>query len=573
MNQGTTVPELFRAYCESGSTRTLARWKHEGRWLEHTGAEMHATVRALARFFEARGIRHGDRVGILCGSVPAWPLCDIAILSLGAVTVGAYTSSTQEQLAYVFGHAQVRAVVCGSLDLLYRARSVQAELPDAKTWILIDDEGGLGGVEAPARHAAEVVRESSKDLVLLSEALREGATLDGASPERYDELVRSVSEDDLATIIYTSGTTGPPKGAMLLHRNVTRTTTATAQAFDLTPEDLGVVFLPFAHALQRLASYTGLAAGTAGAYAESIERLPETWREVRPTVQASVPRIWEKVHLRVQNGLDKASPAKRRLFRWAISVGRRMAERERAGTRDSAPLPLKLQHAIADRLIFRKVRARFGGRTRFLTSGGAPISVELLEFFHAMGILILEGWGLTETGSAATVNTELGYRFGTVGRAIGTVELKIADDEEILIKSPGVFAGYYKNEEATKAAFTPDGWFKTGDLGEIDADGFLKITDRKKNLIITAGGKNVAPANVVAALKRHSPQVSQVYVHGDRRPCLVALITLDPEAKGTAADKKQALSEGLREANRELARYEQIRAFAIVPEEFTEEQG
>ncbi|HVY61441.1 MAG TPA: AMP-binding protein, partial [Planctomycetota bacterium] len=400
-----------------------------------------------------------------------------------------------------------------------------------------------------------------------------GAAALARDPGAFERLVAAVEPADLATIIYTSGTTGPPKGAMLTHRNLASVLEATRDMLPLGPDDIGVAFLPLAHSLQRVASYGGIAFGVRGAFAESIEKLPESWREIRPTVQASVPRIWEKAYARAQGMVEGGTPLRKALFGWALGVGKRMAEYRRRGAERFAPRSLKLQHALAERLVFSRVKAVFGGRVRFLTSGGAPISVEILEFFYAMGILVLEGWGLTETAAPATLNTPDAFKFGTVGRALAGTEVKIAADGEVLVRGPGVFQGYWRDPEATREAFTGDGFFKTGDVGEIDADGFLRITDRKKSLIVTSAGKKIPPANVEAAVKKHAPIVSQVYVHGDRRSFLVALVTLDPEEAKRAADPAAAAAAGFEAANRELARYEQVKRWKVLDREFTQEEG
>jgi long-chain acyl-CoA synthetase len=535
----STLPRVLLERLERDAAREIILCKRDGRWVGETGAQALAKVRSVAAALLARGVKRGDRVGIIGETRAEWALCDLAILSVGACTVGVYTTSTADQAQYILDHAGVRLAFHDSAE--HRAK--------------------LG----PAREAVGFAE--------LEAFARSGDVHLAADPGAFDRAVAAVAPDDLATIIYTSGTTGPPKGAMLTHRNLCAVIEATRHLFPLGPEDIGVAFLPMAHSLQRVAGYGAMAMGVRGAFAESIEKLPENWREIQPTVQASVPRIWEKVYVKAQQKLGEASPLRRKLFAWALGVGRRMAEYRKRGAERFAPLELRAQHAVADRLVFTRIRALFGGKVRFLTSGGAPISIDLLEFFYALGILILEGYGLTETAAPATLNTPDAFRFGTVGRAIPGVEIQIDPaDGEVLVRGPNVFKGYWKDEAATREVFAADGFFRTGDIGELDADGYLRITDRKKSLIVTSAGKKIAPANVEFVLKRHSPLISQVYAHGDRRSYLVALITLDPEEAaraGAEAEVARAVAAG----NQELARYEQVKRWKVLPAEFAQEDG
>lgn len=566
-----TLPNLFWDFCQRKWDREIVRWKHREVWVGHRGREMFAEAQALALWLENEGVQAGDRVGVLSATVPAWGLLDMAILCLRAVTVGVYTTLATEQVRYVLDHAGIEVLFCQSEALLERVRSVWPKLPALRRVVLLDDRDGLGGLAAFPEQAASARAAADGRLGTLSAARTEGAALVAGRPDRFRALMAAALPDDLATLIYTSGTTGPPKGVMLTHRNLARTARIAAAVGDLRPTDWGVAFLPMAHALMRIATYTGLVAGVGGAYAPSIERLLETWRDVAPTVQASVPRIWEKAYQRIQVRLAAAPAIGRALFGWAIAAGRRRAEAERAGRElgwwDRA------RAALADRLVLRRIRALFGGRTRHLTSGGAPISVELLELFHAMGILVLEAYGLTETSGPVTLNTRSALRFGTVGRVLPETELRIARDGEILVRGPGVFRGYYRAEEATKEVLDADGWFRTGDIGELDADGFLRITDRKKNLIVTAQGKNVAPATVEAAIRRQLPWLEHVYVHGDRRPYVVALVTVDQETRELERKLEEKIGRGFDAANEQLARYEQAKRWMLLPEGFTEEAG
>jgi long-chain acyl-CoA synthetase len=545
-----TLPRLLLDRLAVDAQRDLVYHKEGDRWTAVTGAQALERVRGLALGLHDLGVRRGDRVAILGETRPEWMLADLAILAIGAVTVGIYTTSPPPQVAHVLSNSGARAVFYDREEQRAKLAAVRADCPALEHILAFAD------MEALARRGEAALARDA---------------------QAFERLVAAVEPSDLATIIYTSGTTGPPKGAMLTHANLVSVIEAARDVLPLGPDDIGVAFLPLAHSLQRVASYGGLALGVRGAFAESIEKLPENWREIRPTVQASVPRIWEKAYARAQAAVEGGTAVRKALFRWAHGVGREMAEFRRRGAERFAPAGLKLRHALAERLVFRRVQAVFGGRVRFLTSGGAPISLEILEFFYAMGVLILEGWGLTETAAPATLNTPDAFKFGTVGRAIRGTELKIAEDGEVLVRGPGVFQGYWRDPEATREAFTADGFFKTGDIGELDADGFLRITDRKKSLIVTSAGKKIAPANVEAAVKKHAPLVSQVYVHGDRRSYLVALVTLDAEEArrlpGGVAGAEAAVAAGFEAANRELARYEQVKRWRIVEREFSQEDG
>jgi long-chain acyl-CoA synthetase len=380
-----------------------------------------------------------------------------------------------------------------------------------------------------------------------------------------------VHEEDLATLIYTSGTTGPPKGCMLTHRNLV-TAAIRVKATHMTGEDDTVLlFLPMAHSFARICHQSAAFHGTTLALCADAARVPEAIPKVRPTVLPAVPRVFEKVHANVVGEIERAGGARRAIGRWGLGVGARASRLRRAGR--PLPLTLRIQERVADRLVFEKVRKRLGGRLRVGVSGAAPLGVDVLEFFHSLNMLVIEGYGLTETSSSLSVNDPDDYRFGTVGHAVEGCDVRLAEDGEILVRSDTVFAGYYKDPEATAAAFTDDGWFRTGDVGELDENGWLKITDRKKDLIITAGGKNIAPQNLENALKS-SRFISQAVVIGDRRPYVTALVTLDPvEVETSSRDPQELVQEVVDEVNRDRVRVEQIKRFTILPRDFTQEAG
>jgi len=525
-----TAPALWR-YAVERETGTPAYLEElaDG-WREVSWGEADERVAALGRALLARGVRKGDAVAVLARTRLEWLLLDWAIMSIGAVVVGLYPSNTASECGYILGHSE--AVLAFVEDEAQRAK--------------------LEGIfDRPVIGFAE-----------LAAFEEEGRSHVELEPE-------PVGEDDLATLIYTSGTTGPPKGCMLTHRNLVNAATRATSSTDET--DVVLLFLPMAHSFARIAHQGSAFNGATVALVADVARVPEALQHTHPTFLPAVPRVYEKIHANTIGEIERAGGLKRALGRWALDVGMR-ASRQRREQGPVSPL-LALQEKLADRIVFAKVKDRLGGRLRLGISGAAPLGLDVLEFFNALGILVIEGYGLTETSSSLTVNDEHDYRLGTVGRPVDGCEVKLDEDGEILTRSASVFVGYYKDPEATAAAFTEDGWFRTGDVGELDSDGFLKITDRKKDLIITAGGKNIAPQNIENALKA-SRFVSQAVAIGDRRPYIVALITLDrAEVDASGRDPQELVQEVVDDVNRDRVRVEQIKRFAVLPRDFTQEDG
>jgi long-chain acyl-CoA synthetase len=511
-----------------------------GRWREVSWDEAGLAVDELANGLLARGIGKGDAFGIISRTRLEWTLFDFALALVGAITAPVYPSSSAKEAAYVLEHSEA----VGAL--------VEDETQLAKV-------GQLG--------LAHVLTVDDLD-----ELRAEGAAFAREHPAALDNAAAGVGEEDLYTYIYTSGTTGPPKGCMIRHRNYYAMTSSIERIEDLwLGEDLMLLYLPLAHNFGRLMSLWGAYSGFTIAFCPDPYAVAEVLPQVHPTLLPSVPRLYEKAHTAVTSKLEAASGPRRRLAGWALRVGRRVSELRQQGK----PLPrgLALQHRLADRLVYSKVQERFGGRLRIGISGGAPLAKEIAELFHALDILILEGWGLTECTTAATVNRPRRFRFGTVGPAMPGVEVKTDAEGELLIRSETVFAGYLKDDEASAAVLPDDGWLRSGDVGEIDQDGFVTITDRKKDIIVTAGGKNLAPQNIENSLKS-SRYVSQALVVGDRRPYVTALITLDDAEVAKANGDVQALvQQAVDDANRDLSRFEQVKRFAIVPREFSPEEG
>jgi long-chain acyl-CoA synthetase len=555
----TTLGSMVLAATERYSG-TAIRFPRDGAWHAWSFAELGTAVRELARGFAALGLERGDRVGLLAETRPEWTLADCALLAAGCTVVPVYHTNSPEECQYVLEHSGARAIVCEDAGQLAKVEAVRDSLPALEHVVTMEDTGRALTVDELRGRAGEVAGEV------------------------LEERQRSIDGGDVATIVYTSGTTGPPKGCMLTHGNVLATMQAYEVRVGLRPPATLFMFLPLAHALARVVQMVSLDVGGELAFwSGDSRRLVDDVAGARPTHFPSVPRVFEKIHARALAGGSEGGAARRRLFAWAVETGRRARAGARAGRVSPA---LRLRHEVADRLVLRRVRGLFGDRLELALTGAAPIAAEVLEFLDACGVTVLEGYGLTETCAAATLNTPDELRFGTVGRSLPGTEAEIAPDGEILLRGPNVFAGYYRDEEATRAALV-DGAMRTGDLGELD-DGFLRITGRKKDVIITSSGKNISPANIENAL-RESRWISQAVVHGDNRPYLVALLTLDPdEAPALAAELgiepdlgAMARDERVREvvqrevdaANARFARIEQVKRFTVLEHDLTQAGG
>ena len=534
--ESRTTPELWRDAVRDAPDRPAYLEETADGWRPVTWDEAAERVSTLAQGLLARGVRRGDRVAVLSRTRLEWILLDWAVMAIGAVVVGLYPTSSAKECEYILDHCEAVLAFTEDEEQTRKLVSVRGSLPNLREIIPFD---WLEKLESDGRLARHLKPEP-------------------------------VEEDDLATLIYTSGTTGRPKGCMLTHRNLVTAAIRVVEGVH-RPDDIVLLFLPLAHSYGRLAHQAATHRGATVALVADVARVPQALATLRPTVLPAVPRVYEKVHANALGEIERAGGLRSRIGLWALGVGAR-ASRAR---RDGAPVGavLALQQRLADRLVFAKVRERLGGRLRVGVSGAAPLSTDVMEFFHSLGVPVIEGYGLTETASSATVNEPDDFRIGTVGRPVEGAEIRLADDGEILIRSPSVFAGYYKDPEATAEALTEDGWFSTGDVGEIDEEGFLRITDRKKDLIITAGGKNIAPQNLENALKS-SRFVSQALVVGDRRPFVTALVTLDEAELGRSGRDPQKLVQDLvDDVNRDRTRVEQIKRFVILPRDFSQEEG
>lgn len=565
-----SVPDIFLHRVRSTPDTVAFQYPLRGGWEEMTWKDVGVAVREIALGLVSLGIGSEERCAILSGTRVEWLLADIGILCAGGATTTIYPTNTAEECAYIIGDSDSRVVFAEDQEQVEKLLEERENLPSIAAVVVFDGVGSADG------------------WVVTLDALREsGRAIHVDSPERYTERAMSVEPSHLATLIYTSGTTGRPKGVELTHDCWVFEGEAMEAMGSMSATDKQLLFLPMAHVFAKVLEIATIKMGITTVVDGSIDNLVANMSEVRPTFMAAVPRVFEKVYNKVVAGANEAGGLKLRIFQWAMKQGYATSRIRQAGGEPWGVLALK--YAIADRLVFSKLRATFGGNIRFFISGGAPLSREIAEFFHAAGIHILEGYGLTESCAASFVNRPDAYKFGTVGPPLVGVEYKLDEaDGEILIKSRGVMRGYRNRPEET-AAMLQDGWLRTGDIGVID-DGFLKITDRKKDLIKTSGGKYVAPQKLENKLKASSPFVSQVLVHGNTRNFCSALITLNEEeiekwaiANDLAGQSIAQLAENelvrglveplVEEMNSGLARYETVKKFAILPADFTQETG
>src|SRR5580698_3370606 len=540
---------------------------HEGdAWRAVTFAQADTAAREIAAGFIAMGLRPGDRVCLLSQTRLEWVLCDLGILLAGGVTVPIYASNTAEQCEFIIRDAGAKILLIeddGQRDKLLPLRDRLFTV--------------TGTVQLAGAGASTNLRDFVRPLAALRASGRDWL---GAPGNDLDAQAETLGPESMFTIVYTSGTTGVPKGVVLTHENLTSAICSAIRAMHVDDHDEQYLFLPLAHILGRELEWAGIESGYVTIFSRGTASITDDLIATHQTFMAGAPRIFEKFYAGVQAALGQGSALKRRLAAWAIGLGRARAAVARAGGAGGGGAG----HWLADKLVLSKLRARLGlDRCRFLISGGAPLAAEIAEFFQAAGLLVLEGYGLTETTSAAYLNRLERFRFGTVGPALDVVETKIAEDGEILMRGPSVFRQYYNNPTATAETVEPDGWFHSGDIGVIE-DGFLRITDRKKDLIVTAGGKKVAPQPIENALKAASPLVSQVLFYGDKRPYCVALVTLSEEASkrfggrsgpelAESADLKAALQKDIDTVNAKLASFESIKRFAILPQDLTEASG
>lgn len=562
-----TLIDVYENYLESYSEKETF-FSYDGKSFRGIrGSEFKERAKKFSAFLTSYGVKKGDKVLLISNDRPEWHLCDYAILSIGAVVVPLYPNMSAKETLFLAIHSEAKMAVVSS-------PLIAEKLSDGKNWV-----GDLKEVVV-LEHIASI-RED--ELLYFDESLRIGEEF-----LKKNKLKRAqIDENDLATIIYTSGTTDEPKGVMLTHRNFVQNALGSIRRFDLRNQKSALVFLPLAHSFERLANYAYMIAKLKISYAESIDRLLVNMREVKPTIVCTVPRLFERIYVKLMENASRSFYLKKVFIHYGVKVAIKWAKMK--VLEEKTKFSLFIAHKFFDVFLYRGIRKRLGGNLRFFVSGGAPLNVDLEALFYGMGLKIVQGYGLTETSPVLTADNENNIYFGAVGKPLDNVEIKILEDGEIVAKGPNIMKGYFKNEKETKESFTEDGWFKTGDFGRIDEFGRLFITDRKKDIIVTAGGKNIAPQAIEAVLKENK-YVNQAVVIGDRKPYLSVLIYPNWEnvkeyatRKGVAYDTIEDLighpqiehlfNNVLKRANAQLSRFEQLKSFAILKNELTIENG
>jgi long-chain acyl-CoA synthetase len=578
LSGATTGLDLWRLRVQASPQGVGFRHPEGGGWREVTWSQADAEAREVAAGFVALGVRPGDRICILSQTRYEWWLADLASMLAGAVPVPIYATTTADQCAYVVNDCGAKIVLVEDAAQLEKMVSVREKLTTVSRVVYIggdarldrpDEKGRTEIALGPALAAAGAFAHSFQEL--REQGRRVLATGAGTLEARGD----AITPNTPFTIIYTSGTTGNPKGVVLSHANVVAALEYACRALTVSEVDAQYLWLPLAHVLGRELAWAAIRKGAVTWFSRGVNYIKDDLGVIRPTFMAGVPRIYEKFYQGVQAALAQGSPLKKKIAAWAVNVGREASAAAREGRPLGAGLALRAK--VAEALVFKKLRRKLGlDRCRFLISGGAPLAPEIAAFFHAAGLLVLEGYGLTETVGAAFVNRLDRFRFGTVGPALDNVEVKIADDGEVLMRGPTVFKQYFNNPEATREALDEEGWFHSGDIGHLE-DGFLRLTDRKKDLIVTAGGKKIAPQPIENALKMRARAISQAVVYGDKRPFCVALFTLTEDAlksrSGDAEGFRREVQEAVDAVNATLAPYETIKRFAILPHDLTEARG
>ncbi|RKU11334.1 long-chain fatty acid--CoA ligase [Candidatus Poribacteria bacterium] len=564
-----TINQMVQNTIQQHGSETALSHKVDKEYQDISYATLAERIKHFCLGLTELGLQKGDRVALLSENRPEWAITDLAILAGGGVTVPMFSTLTSAQVEYIVRDSGAKILCVSSERQLQKIKDWDENVPTNLQHIVIFDE-----LQDDAVRTFDQVCE-------LGQGVENGDQV-------YQQANEVVTPDDLASIIYTSGTTGDPKGAMLTHSNFMSNIQVITGIVTLTPEDVFLSFLPLSHVFERMGGhYLPLSSGATIAYAESPFTIRQNMQEVRPTIMMSVPRVYEAMHERILNSVKEGSPTKQKIFHWSVGVGSKVSQAIQQKQKPSSMLSLKA--SIANKLVFEKLKAVTGGRLRFFVSGGAPLSKAIAEFFHAAGILILEGYGLTETSPVISVNRPNQWKFGTVGPMIPGIEVKIAEDGEILSRGPHIMQGYFNKPSDTAEAIDADGWFHTGDIGEIDEEGFLTITDRKKNLLILSNGKNVAPQPIENQLKQ-SPYISEIMLLGDQRRTITALIVPNYDAIKEFAAEQQLEAEDIpallqtQEVQRlirgeinqyspDYADFERVRMFTLMEKEFSEESG
>jgi long-chain acyl-CoA synthetase len=562
-----TISQLFLNTVKSYPKDDLMLYKRQGKYVPISTDEFSRTVRYFSLGLKDLGLHPGDKLIILSENRPEWMMTDLANLCLGGITVPIYTSLVPEQIKYIIDNSDAKIVLYSNAELGSKMEAVKDELPKVTHLITLESQAPEG-------------------IMTFDQVLERGEKIHAENPDLFERAASEVKPDDVASIIYTSGTTGIPKGVMLTHRNFVSNVISATDVIDFTHEDVVLSFLPLSHSFERMVTFCYLYKGCSIAYAESIDTVAQNLLEVRPQIMVSVPRVFEKIYAKVMDNVLSSPPLKRKIFFWATKVGRAYGQKRLNG--DPVSKSLEWRRTIAHKLVFSKIIEKTGGRVKFFVSGAAPLSKDIAELFYAMGLVVLEGYGLTESAPVISVNRLEKIKFGTVGPPIPGVKVKIAEDGEILARGPNIMKGYYKMEEETREA-VKDGWLYTGDIGYLDEDGFLVISDRKKDIIVTAGGKNIAPQPIENLLKTNM-YISNAMVLGDKRKFMSALIIPNFEKLEEYArfnnisyeDRKDLVKNELiikfleAEIDRttpHLASYEKIKKIALLDREFEIEEG
>ena len=566
-----TISKMFTNVVNQFPEKELYFYKHNDEWIGLTGNVIKGTVEEIS--FGLKSISDEQfNSAILSTNTPRWAMSDYGIICSGGCTVSIYPTLIPSQIEFILNDSQAKVVFVENSDQKDKVLEIKDNCPTLEKIIVMDDS-----------------HKKSDDLIMnFMDFLNAGNEFGKKSESTFEDLVEVANPNDLLTLIYTSGTTGNPKGVMLTHHNLVSNIISTLNGINFTEKDVFLSFLPLSHVFERMGGhFTAFSQGCQVYYAEGIEKVADNMGEVKPTLMMSVPRLYEKMYTGVMANVKAGSPIKQKIFNWGIVTGTKLLDLKLAGK----PIPWCLQKKfdIANKLVFSKIQARVGGRLRFFISGGAPLAQKIGEFFGAAGITILEGYGLTETSPVLCANVPGATKFGTVGQAVKDVEIKIADDGEIIARGPNIMKGYYNNDEATKEVLDSDGWFHTGDIGEIDPEGFLKITDRKKNILITSQGKNIAPAPMENALIT-SPYIEQIVALGDKQNFVSALIVPSFEnvekylsEKGISLSGNQAMVDHeevislinniVEEEMKNFSKYERIKKIALLPNLLTLEKG
>jgi long-chain acyl-CoA synthetase len=562
-----TISQLFFNTIKSYPRKDLMLYKKEGRYVPISTEEFGNKVKYFSLGLKELGLNPEDKVVIISETRPEWVMTDIATLCAGGITVPIYPTLVPEQIKYIVDNSDAKIVVYSDSEQGSKVAEIRGALSKVTHYITFESTAPEG-------------------VLTFAQTLERGKKIHEESPDLFDKAASLATPDKVASILYTSGTTGLPKGVMLTHNNFVSNVKAVNDVIEFSSKDTVLSWLPLSHSLERMATYSYLFNGCSIAYAENMLSVGQNMPEVRPTIVVGVPRLFEKVYAAVMDNVLASSPLKKKIFFWSIKVGREFGQKTLRG--DPVPRFLEFKRKIAHKLVFSKIIEKTGGRIRFFISGAAPLSKDIAELFYAMGLIVLEGYGLTETSPAISINTLEKIKFGSVGPSLPEVEVKIAQDGEILARGPNIMKGYYKLEEETREAIK-DGWFYTGDIGYVDEDGFIVITDRKKDIIVTAGGKNVAPQPIENVLKTNT-YVADVLVIGDKRKFMSALVVpnfekLEEYAKfnNISYKDRQALIQidaivkfleaEVDRATPNLASYEKIKKIALLDREFTIAEG